>query len=81
MCLNLYSIFDRLSGVYQSPFTAQNEACAQRYFNSVCEQAYTRNDLELYFMGSFDTSNGCINGTKNGAFPEFVCRYEVKVDE
>lgn len=56
----LYSVYDRLSGVYNPPFPAQNDACAVRYFNEVASKSYCGNDYELYKCGEFSQDSGVI---------------------
>lgn len=75
MTENFYSIYDRVSGLYQFPFPATNDACAERYFKDVCSRSYIGSDCELYFVGFFDTDTGIVSSIDK---PVFISRYEVK---
>lgn len=75
--MNYYSIFDRVSGLYQFPFPAQNDNCAIRYFNEVCGKAYFGKDCQLFLVGKFVQETGELCGVN----PQFLCNYEVKSSE
>lgn len=76
MKLNLYSIYDRVSGLYSTPIAFLNNGVAIRSFVSIMHESsntITSHDSELYIIGEFDTQLGV------GAFfskPEFIISYE-----
>lgn len=72
MLYNLYSYYDRVSGVYSAPIPAVNRAAAIRQFLAHVKDALGANDMELFELGTFDTFSGEIIAQK----PVFVCRYE-----
>lgn len=71
--MKLYSIYDRVSGVYGAPFVQIKEDQAIRQFNYLMNNSpMVRDDCELYYLGSFEEDSGLI-------FPEtkpvFVVKY------
>lgn len=78
MIYNLYSYFDRVSGVYSSPMPSVNRASAIRGFIHNLENAPEKLDMELYEVGTFNVSDGSITGVER---PVFVCRYEEYVNK
>lgn len=59
--LNLYTMKDNLSGIFGSPFVSYNEATAKREFEAFCklrQNKYIAPNMELYFIGGFDSSTG-----------------------
>ncbi|QXP45036.1 nonstructural protein [Microvirus mar11] len=70
MTLSLYSIFDRVSGVYSEPFCSVNEAVAVRRFNYLMANSkMVAGDCELYCVGTFSTLNGAVEADIK---PQFV---------
>lgn len=77
--LRMYSIYDRLSGIYSEPFVVQNDEVAKRRFNYYCQNAaMIAGDCELYYVGDFECCRGMVYGNDN---PIFICRYEVNYGE
>ena len=76
MKVNVYSIYDKVAGIYSMPICQHNDNSAKRYFQSVanasCEVAAT--DCQLYRVGEYDTETGIFTGTEK---PEFLCNGEV----
>lgn len=75
--MKLYSIYDRVSGLYSVPFCMQNDGVAKRNFPYICQNdpqyKMFPDDLELYYIGIYDTSTGSIFPVDK---PVFVMRYE-----
>lgn len=68
---NLYSIFDKVAGIYSQPFLSQNDATAQRQFNyQMSQAAMVAGDSALYKVGAFDLATGNIESCV-----EFICNY------
>lgn len=68
---NLYTMYDRKSGIYGSPFVSHNDKTATRDFDSFCalpQNKYLSADMELYKLGTFNSSTGEIEHFK----PEFI---------
>lgn len=78
----LYSIYDRVAGQYSCPLMMDNDNIAKRQFPLICENEprfkMFPEDLELYKVGAFDGNSGIITPCER---PEFLCKYEVKVNE
>lgn len=75
MITKLYTIRDRKSCMYGSPFGSYNNDTAIRDFQGFCNQVqnqYLADDLELYYIGSFDSDFGCIQGPDK---PEFLVQF------
>lgn len=67
----IYSIYDKVAGVYAQPFLSQNDATAQRQFNyQMQNSAMVAGDCALYKIGEFDISTGQILPCV-----EFICNY------
>lgn len=56
----IYSVKDNLSGTFSEFLLFTNDLVAIRYFNNFCKKSDIKNDLDLYKLGSFDTSLGKI---------------------
>lgn len=74
--MNLYSIYDRVSGIYSCPLLMDNDGVAKRHFPYICKsqpqfQMYP-DDLELYRLGSYDNTSGAIVPEEK---PVFLMRY------
>lgn len=77
MDYEMYSIFDKVAGVYSEPFLAVNEATAVRRFQWQMEQStMVAGDCALYRVGYFNVYTGAIDPCVT-----FVCNYEVKSNE
>ena len=75
---NLYSVYDKVAGIYNPPFVAENVETAKRAFNNAMEKSPFSSDMALYVLGSFaDDTDGVITPCK----PEFICNYAAKVGE
>lgn len=78
MNYSLYSVFDRVAGLFSEPFIQNSDATAIRFFRyRMSQSAMVSADCVLYRLGSYDTSTGTIVPYAN---PEFVENYieEVK---
>jgi len=58
MINNLYSIYDKVSGVFNKPFVEVNDASAKRAFQHSLKSAPDMTDYELYYIGQFDDGKG-----------------------
>lgn len=66
MRLHLYSIYDRLMGVYLAPFVARGDVEALRQIRNTLTDSRTSatplvtnpGDYDLYYMSSFDDETG-----------------------
>lgn len=73
--MKVFSIFDRVAGVYADPFVEKNDALAvRRFVYSVSRSPMICADCDLYCLGEFDEVRGVIVGYES---PQFVKRYEV----
>ena len=71
----VFCIYDRVAGVYNPPFVAENEATAKRSFDSALSKSPFANDMSLYYLGTYnDDTDGTIEACK----PVFVCNFEEK---
>lgn len=73
MKTNLYTIRDRKAGTYGTPFGSYNHETAIRDFKGFCSQVqnhYIADDLELYFVGEFNSATGEVSMNKDK--PEFI---------
>jgi len=78
MFLNLYTIYDTVSEVFNKPFADINDASAIRAFSeSVKDQAH-KNDYVIYHIGGFDDNSGQITADK--APLKLKSGFEVKND-
>lgn len=62
--LKLYTLFDKVAGVYASPSHFVNDGVAKRHFSELMSyDGYKNNksDYELYCIGDFDTKTGFID--------------------
>ncbi len=69
MNYEVYSIRDRVTGMYGGLVLHVNKASAQRWFSDVCAKDEHAFDYDLYFIGEFDTQTGVFNSD----MPAFVC--------
>ena len=68
MINKLYSMRDRKSGMYGVPFASFNDETAKRDFNAFCKQpqnVYLASDMELYYLGEFETTTGELKSIEN----------------
>lgn len=72
MIYQMYVIYDRIAGIYGTPFTSLNDATAVRQFrhqiasNLMAEPT----DFELYECGSFDAHSGLVTALPQNRFIE-----------
>lgn len=72
----IYSIYDRVSGLYAEPFYATKEELAVRKFDYFMSNSpMVALDCELYLLGSYNSETGYLVSYEK---PIFVKRYEVK---
>lgn len=57
MIYEVYSVFDRVLGLYQDPFLSINVGSAVRRFKAMCQNNYIAPDLVLYRLGQFDSKS------------------------
>lgn len=72
MIIKSYSIYDKVAGVYGQPIFASNDDVAKRDFAYFCQSdkvSYMSADLQLYFVGAFNTETGEFIGV---AKPDFI---------
>lgn len=74
MKYNLYTYYDRVSGIYSAPIPAVNRAVAIRQFVAQIKNAQTvgADDMELYEVGGFDIQSGEVSSVGK---PVFVCSF------
>lgn len=61
MISKMYVIRDRKGGFYGTPFCSQNDDTAARDFLGFCrmpQNEYLADDLELFYVGDFDSESG-----------------------
>lgn len=68
--MNLYSVFDKVSKVFQFPCAVENDEAAIRGFADLAGSYKFFSDLELYCVGSFDMEKGVITPVD---VPSLVC--------
>lgn len=69
MIYGLYSIRDRVTGIYDSPFPSVNDNSAKRDFRMLIKNPkynYQNGDLELYKIGTLDSSSGELVSNDSG---------------
>lgn len=77
MDILIFSIYDRVTGVFSEPFLAVNVETAQRRFNYVLSQSpMVKGDCDLYKLGTFNSETADIVPVK----AEFICHF-VEVSE
>lgn len=72
MVYNLYTYYDRVSGMYSAPVPAVNRATAIRSFLEIQKQNPSSKDMEIYEIGTYNVMTGELVAKK----PEFVCTYQ-----
>lgn len=68
--MNLYSVFDKVSKVFQFPCAVENDETATRGFADLAGSYKYFPDLELYRVGSFNMESGVITPAD---IPSLVC--------
>lgn len=68
--MKLYSVFDKVSKVFQFPCAVENDDSAIRGFAGLADSYKFFSDLELYFVGSFNLETGVISPVD---VPSLVC--------
>ncbi len=68
--MNLYSVFDKVSKVFQFPCAVENDEAAIRGFGGLADSYKFFPDLELYCVGSFNLETGVISPFD---VPSLVC--------
>ena len=72
----VFSIRDRVTGLYSEPFYSVNKQSALRHFNYIMSNAnMVSADCELYQVGSFNNESGIFSAFEK---PEFICNFEVE---
>ena len=74
----LYTVYDRKSKAFFSPFTSENDDTAKRMLASSVNSSGTMisqypEDYDLFMIGSFSETTGCVTGVTPA---EFVCRLD-----
>jgi hypothetical protein len=54
----VYSVYDKVSGVFNRPVFDLNHGSAIRNFSQSIEEDRNKDDYVLYHIGTFDDSNG-----------------------
>lgn len=79
MTYSLYSVFDRIAGLYSEPFIQTSDATAIRFFRyRMSQSSMVSADCALYRLGSYDSSTGTIVPYEH---PEFVENYNEEVKD
>ena len=79
MNYSLYSIYDRVAGIYSEPFLQTSDATAIRFFRyRMSQSAMVSADCALYRLGTYDSATGSIVPFSN---PEFVENYIEEVQQ
>lgn len=68
--MKLYSVFDKVSKVFQFPCAVENDETAIRGFASLADSYKFFSDLELYCVGIFNLETGVITPFE---VPSLVC--------
>lgn len=68
--MKLYSVFDKVSKVFQFPCAVENDEVAVRGFAGLADSYKFFPDLELYCVGSFNLETGVITPVE---VPSLVC--------
>lgn len=70
--MKIYTVFDRVTQVYGTPWYAHNNGDASRaFYNGYYKSPYSE-DMQLYYIGEFDEVSGVILPTSK---PDFVSNY------
>lgn len=77
MNYEMYSIYDRVVGLYGEPFYSVNcDSAKRRFFYLMNNAQMVSSDCDLYFLGSFDNTLGKIDSLDS---PKFICRFEASL--
>lgn len=57
MKMNLYSIYDQVTEVFNKPFTEHNDNSARRAFEQSISKSPSKDDYCLYHIGSYNDAN------------------------
>ncbi len=68
--MKMYSVFDKVSKVFQFPCAVENDEAAIRGFADLAGSYKFFSDLELYCVGSFNLETGVITAFD---VPDLVC--------
>lgn len=68
--MKLYSVFDKVSKVFQFPCAVENDEAAIRGFVDLADSYKFFPDLELFCVGSFNLETGVITPVE---VPSLVC--------
>ena len=76
MKVSVYSIYDKVAGLYSMPICQHNDNSAKRYFQSIvnASREVAATDCQLYEIGGFDTETGVFDAFEK---PVFICNGEV----
>lgn len=79
MNYSLYSVFDRVAGLFSEPFIQNSDATAIRFFRyRMAQSAMVSADCALYRLGTYDSATGTIVPYAN---PEFIENYNEEVQK
>lgn len=69
MSFYVYSVYDKVAGLYGQPFVAVRDGVAIRSFMEFVNNSYSGKDCQLFKIGEFDNVEGLINAYSK---PEFI---------
>lgn len=76
MLYQLYSIYDKVAGLFSEPFCAANVGLAVRRFNYLMSNSkMVASDCQLYKLGEVNLSSGLITAPVLASDIEFICNY------
>lgn len=82
MIIGIYSIFDRLAGLYGSPFYQLKKELAVRQFDYVMKNAsMVSGDCDLYYLGEYNTETGEIMPVSKPEFIKHFTLVQESIDE
>lgn len=69
----VFSVYDRVSGLFGDPWPSINKDCAIRMFKSTMKRNtnYFASDMDLFYLGELDQKTGVLVGLEK---PEFIYR-------
>lgn len=71
--MKIYTVYDRVTQVYGTPWYAHNHGDARRaFYNGYYKSPYA-DDMQLYYLGEFDEVDGVILSISK---PDFVSNFE-----
>lgn len=71
--MKIYSVYDRVTQVYGTPWFAHNHGDARRAFNNGYKASPYAADMQLFYLGEFDVEGGFITAVEKA---EFVSNFE-----